>query len=190
MFDQIKSDLPNFPDQVVETWLLPLADTGYGWPPIQTALLRKSLDYWKKTKWNLGEFSFEFTEMDSGSQISINGLIEANFLGKLNAFSNIIDSQDRLKYMCKYILNHGTFPVPVIVKKKNGYLYTINGNPRIAALNYVRSCWANENDRKTLKAQSYKPPKPAHAAWIMEPPAEGEYEPDSIIAEEDERLKS
>ena len=32
MFEQIKEDLPNFPDEVIVDWLLPFAMTD-GWPP-------------------------------------------------------------------------------------------------------------------------------------------------------------
>ena len=33
MIQQIKNTLPNFPDEVIETWLLPFA-VSEGWPPV------------------------------------------------------------------------------------------------------------------------------------------------------------
>ncbi len=58
---QIIKDLPNFPEDVVEQFLLPFAEK-LGWPPggcqndpsnrWKYLLLSNDLDYWRQLKWN------------------------------------------------------------------------------------------------------------------------------------------
>jgi hypothetical protein len=51
----IKRDLPLFPDEVVDTWLLPIAEDA-GWPPVPFSrwdriLLQRPVAFWRNLRW-------------------------------------------------------------------------------------------------------------------------------------------
>ena len=88
MFDTIKKDLPNFPNEVIRDWLEPLAKgQGLGWPPPEQSrwtkiFLNEPLDFWQNTIWNkekinpkdlpLTEFSTEIiSNIKSRNEINI-----------------------------------------------------------------------------------------------------------------------
>ena len=64
----IKKDLPDFPDEVIDMWLLPLANQqGMSWPPPNPFgtsrwqwLLGENLDWWKKVDWKLEDTDCSF----------------------------------------------------------------------------------------------------------------------------------
>ena len=54
VFQKIKTDLPNFPEEVIKDWIEPFAKK-YGWPPSgadwQGVLFGKSFEFWKTVTW-------------------------------------------------------------------------------------------------------------------------------------------
>ena len=66
----IKKDLPLWPDDVIEEWLLRLANrSDTGWPPPELGdhvwkniLGNKSLSWWRDVNWNLEEIDVALRE--------------------------------------------------------------------------------------------------------------------------------
>jgi hypothetical protein len=135
----IKRDLPNFPDEVIEIWLLPIANQqGMGWPPPNPfessdwkwVLGEKNLDWWKKVKWTLEDTDCSFEKLAGGTQHTIQKMLDAHIGGEKNAYDA---APERFFDQLKHILKNGTFPKPIIIVPVKSGLSVIDGNNRIAA---------------------------------------------------------
>jgi hypothetical protein len=135
----IKKDLPDFPDEILEMWLLPLAEQqGMGWPPPnpfgnndwQWVLGEKNLDWWKKVDWKLDQTDCSFGNLANGTRHIIRKMLAAHIDGEENAYSA---APDRFLGQLKHILTNGKFPKPVVIVPVKSGLSVVDGNNRIAA---------------------------------------------------------
>lgn len=186
MFEEIKESLPNFPEEIISAWLLPIAESGYGWPPVggmsckwRYALARQSLDYWQKTKWEKQPLPLGPKDFKQLSQQSIAGIIEGHIKNQHNIYSNIQNSRERFFRLLGYVYEHGTLPVAPIVMSEEGALELIDGNHRMAALTFARLLWNHPKHKAEMIKAGYTLPFEQHETWLITPPAEGEYIPDA-----------
>jgi hypothetical protein len=141
----IKKDLPNFPDEVIEMWLLPLSSqNGMGWPPPHPygnsdwrwVLAEKELDWWKKVDWELEEADCSFPNLASGTRRTVQKMIDAHIGGEKNAYGA---APERFHTQLNHVLSHGKFMKPIVVVPVKSGLSVIDGNNRIAAHAYASS---------------------------------------------------
>jgi hypothetical protein len=151
---QIKSDLPNFPDQVIDTWLLPLARDA-GWPPApfsrwDAILLDRPLSFWRSLVWERRIVPLNWLTLESGSLARLQGLIEAGH-GANNIYAQQIrDTRKRFRGFVTYLQQHGQLPLPPVVLQTHGQYIVVDGNHRVAAYISVGSslsglsCWVGQ----------------------------------------------
>jgi hypothetical protein len=135
----IKKDLPNFPDEVIDMWILPLASQSTtGWPPPnpfgssrwQWILGEKNLDWWKKVNWKLEETDCSFGKLARGTQNTIQNMLASHIDGEENAYGA---DPERFFNQLVYVLKHGKFCKPIAVVPVESGLSVVDGNNRIAA---------------------------------------------------------
>ncbi len=130
---KIKEDLPNFPDEIIISWLLPNAKN-LGWPPNQRSdwqylLMDKPSDYWQEIVWEKVEvelLNFEFT---SSILQNSNRMID-DYIKGCDSFGN---SPKRISNVVDYLVKTGKFPLaPIIIFTSSGYDLA-DGHHRLAA---------------------------------------------------------
>ncbi len=114
----IKADLPNWPDDVLDQWLLKLANRGpdTGWPPPEdleghaweNILGRRPLSWWKNVTWQLQQSELTFAQLCVGTKRIINGMIDAHVGNARNVYAGA-NSKARVAAALRYISKHGTF---------------------------------------------------------------------------------
>ena len=137
----IKKDLQNFPDEVIESWLLPLAKED-GWPPIATTwnalLLEKPLQFWMAVVWRKQRIAFTRFNLHPRSFDAVVGIIQTNTRGLINAYSNLRNTRKRFNDIIRYLRQHQMLPKPPVILS-DGFLYRIaDGNHRVAAYMYLQ----------------------------------------------------
>ncbi len=176
---RIKQDLPNIPEDVVDTWLAPLAtDPSYGWPPTMDTssnwryvLLRQDLDYWTNTTWRLTERTLNATELNPQSKHAALCICDSNVNGMKNEFSSIENSEERFSSILQHLASSGIIPRPIVMSETSDGLYTIDGNHRVSALFWLRDCWRDAASRRTLEEKGAVEPQTMQPVWICSPPS-------------------
>jgi hypothetical protein len=138
MIDRIKRDLPDFPDQVIDQWLEPLAKTD-GWPPVaprwKYLLGETDLGYWRGFKWQLLEVAFETIGLALEAESRIAGLIDAYLHGAQNVYARTLGSEGRkrFEFHFDYLTGHGQLILPPVLVESRAGLQVMDGYHRIAA---------------------------------------------------------
>lgn len=150
---QITRDLPQFPPDVIEDWLIPFAARD-GWPPTSSKwtplLLNRPLWFWQSLSWEQQTVPVAQSAFDDRSWAAITGLVEAHVEGRVNAYSSISNSKRRFYRSLKYVLQNGRLPKPPVLLH-SGWHSIADGNHRLASMHYARekrgllsvgaSCW-------------------------------------------------
>ena len=152
---QIKSDLPDFPDEVIQTWLLPFARS-VGWPPAPFSrwdriLIHRPLSFWRTVEWEKRRVSLNGLSLEARSLGQIQGLLDANVRGVRNIYAEQIpNTSDRFRSIVRYLQHHGRLPRPPVLFR-TGFQYEIlDGNHRLAAYFHVGTsllgptCWVGQ----------------------------------------------
>jgi hypothetical protein len=140
----LKATLPNFPDEVLEDWLLPYAKTE-GWPPFGPLgapqghrwpylLGKKSLPYWLSLKWSPHETDIAVEALEPKSQESICQMILAAAKDEENLYSaSIPDLKERFVSVLTHLNSTSRLPgAPTLLSTDGGYR-VLDGNHRMAA---------------------------------------------------------
>ncbi len=147
MKTKIQASLTNFPDEIIEHWLLPFAETE-GWPPVEidgtlTGRWRHllgtqtNLDYWRNIEWKKEEIDLLPEDFNEASQKQVMQIIESAVFGIQNIMSlSIRDLKDRFNSIVTYFAQHGVFPIPPVLVIENGKYKLLDGNHRVAAYFY------------------------------------------------------
>ena len=171
MIDKIKNTLPNFPDEVIDTWLLPFA-ISEGWPPEigsdgvplkrwKYLLTRKPLRHFQTMKWAKKKKHISINEIEGKSQLSLIQIFEGAVLEKYNLMSaSIPDLKERFNNSVDYIRLNGNIPkAPILYYHNNGKYESFDGNHRLAAYYYSYGYFNTEVDSNlklnTKKEQTY-----------------------------------
>ena len=88
---RIRNEVPSFPEDVVKSWLVPMASSA-GWPPNlnsrwNTILLERPLSFWQDLVWRKQPVALGSWTLDRKSLQIAQGLIDANVYGVTNAYS-------------------------------------------------------------------------------------------------------
>jgi len=167
MIQQIKSTLPNFPDEVIETWLLPFA-VSEGWPPVigsdgvplkrwRYLLGRKPLSEFKTLSWSKVTKHISIHEFDRESLSSLIQIFEAAILGCDNLMSlSIHDLKQRFDNIVNYIQQNGKMPNAPILYLNDMKKYEIfDGNHHLSAYYYCCG-YFNVDVESNLKLKTQK----------------------------------
>lgn len=134
----IKNDLPNFPDEVITDWLLPIAND-IGWPPVTSRwnfiLLDKPLDFWKTLTWEKKKSNLDKMTYTNDALAIYYGLKDAYLFDKDNMYWKDLGFKGRNKYFkaLRHIFKYGTFPKPIcLLKEISGYMI-VDGCHRFTA---------------------------------------------------------
>ena len=166
----LKATLPNFPNEVLEEWLLPYA-MSEGWPPAHSAhaspfgrwrylLSNRPLDYWCSISWKKCERHVSIRDLDPKYQDIMVQMIFAAVQGQSNLYSELIpDLTPRFNRIKDYFAEHGIFPKPPTLLLGPGGLAIADGNHRMAVYLYCYGYLKLELDIKlqlrTNELQSY-----------------------------------
>ena len=150
--EQIKADIPETPDEVINIWLSDCINR-FGWPPENENdwryVLRgsKDLAYLQSLRWQLQKVKFKpaiFTPLDKGLLIN---LFKQNFLSQKDIHSEYaIDSLRRFESVKRYIKEKYVFPKPVVLGLSSDGYEIHDGNHRITALFYLLGYYNVQND--------------------------------------------
>lgn len=156
--EAIKASFPNFPDQVIESWLLPFA-IERGWPPYladghtaskgwEYLLLMKPKAFWRACTWNLLSIDLADSDLARGSASAIAQLGMAVLANEQNLYSDIVNSKERFLMAFSYLFkNHQHAAPPILVRQENGFL-VVDGNHRLAAYFYLQVLKKRNNESR------------------------------------------
>lgn len=169
MLKAIKHDLPQFPSDVAEKWLLPIARRpGFGWPPTTTNDWRfvlgrdNDLSYLKGLAWRRQELELTPPLFDAKVMKMIVGLFQAHVLNEPNIYSmSMTDGAERFQNCCMYLKNHGTFPWPIVLQRLGTKYHVLDGAHRLCAFFYLYGYFNVESaDIPCLVVEALQP------AWV------------------------
>lgn len=160
--DDIKITLPYFPNEVIESWLLPFG-LKIGWPPYpqhsqdptfrwKYILGRKELSYWNSLRWEKVESAIDWDGLDPLTVSTVFGILDGS-----GFFQMMSDNKERIGSVVKSIKDHGTFPVPPVFVNRRGLLHVVDGNYRLAALAVYE---------KMLEKYALPPLDEKHMYWV------------------------
>lgn len=145
-----KSMLPNMPDEVFNTWLLPIIKDHNQWPYADVFSSHPS-DQWEKyfafftlaqissCYWTQIELTFDKSCIDSVSNQTIDVLISKHVhnIDKIGNF-NVRNSEKRFWAFVEFIKKTRNIPPPIIGLNTEDGLRVLDGNHRLAALTYLK----------------------------------------------------
>jgi hypothetical protein len=142
----VQADLPNFPAEVIEIWLLPFARE-LGWPPERSSdpwtfrlrMAGEGLEYWRSVTWELVDADLAALPLADDFTACPRGMYEAYVSGVENAYAGMRDRGGMRRYMrvCKSMLETGLFPRPIIMRERSGRYDVVDGNHRYLAWSTV-----------------------------------------------------
>lgn len=137
LFGLIKTDLPNFPDDVITDWLLPYAER-MGWPPTGSrwaAILPNGIGFWKNVKWEQKKITID-VPLTVPAASAIMGMHASYNLKQDNAYAQIDNGNERYMSAVKHFAETGKLPKPIVLLKQPGGLHDImDGSHRYLAWN-------------------------------------------------------
>ncbi len=142
MFETIKKDLPNFPDEIIQDWIEPYYEK-HGWPPQGNwngVLFTESFEFWKNVKWRkesldltTAEYSDEWMKVFRDMFRAYTQKSENTFFGRMMGESGPI----RWLNAARYLLETGIFPKPICLLLKDGKFSVVDGNHRFVAWHFL-----------------------------------------------------
>ncbi len=133
----IKKDLPDWPDDVIEDWLHYFAnEPDCGWPPPEPLgdhrwagiLEDRSLSWWKDVTWEK-----ETVKCDSESLAPKSRAIVAAMVAEISRGTVDAVTKRRYQQALQYILDQGVFFKPIVAMKASSGLLVLDGNHRMGA---------------------------------------------------------
>jgi hypothetical protein len=139
--EDIKASFPNWPDDVVDQWLLKLANqSGMGWPPPDpmdghrwSLLLTHPISWWKDVTWTLDVRDCSFDHLSVDARKTMNSLYKALVEGEDNGFGGD-NSLARFQRQLNILVVTGNFERPPVLFPIASGLSPLDGNHRLFAL--------------------------------------------------------
>lgn len=148
------------PEEVFRLWFDGRIEAN-GWPPVSDtwmgALRDRPLSYWRHLNWKKETLFLNFHSFTAPAQRIVNGLIEANYYGIPNEYSEIGDSRPRMHKILDYIQVNRTLPGTLILLRENGSLEIVDGSHRLSVFFSLKT--QDLNDELLPKEQE---------AWVGE----------------------
>jgi hypothetical protein len=161
----IKKDLPTWPDDVIDQWLLYFAnESDCKWPPPDPLgehrwagiLGGRPLSWWKKVSWKKETVRCDVAKLSNKTRRIVNDMIAEMNAGKADAIT-----KRRFDHSFHFILNNATFPKPILAMKVPSGLEVVDGNHRIGAF-----CALQMMPDAKFTQLNLKKAKPDQEAWI------------------------
>lgn len=139
----IKADLPGWPDDMIDQWLLYHANSPKtGWPPPEPfgssrwgLLLNRPLSWWKGVYWTEAQSPLTLDALCKEDRITQAEMAGAYFGGKHNSYSQIESGPHRVFSALDYLRESGSLPRPIVVlETAGGGLTAVDGSHRLCAL--------------------------------------------------------
>jgi hypothetical protein len=133
----IKKDLPTWPDDVIDQWLVYFAnEPDCGWPPPEPLgkhrwagiLGGRPLSWWKDVSWKKEKVTCKIAELSDKSRDIVSSTIAEVNAGKADPIT-----KRRFDHSFHFILNNAAFPKPVLAMKVPSGLEVVDGNHRMSA---------------------------------------------------------
>ena len=155
-FEKIKKDLPNFPDDIVEQFLLPFANK-LGWPPEnckndannrwKDILRSNDLAYLRQLEWNKKTLKLSPHELLPKDCEMVVDLMRTNVQGQFTFYSEMSDSKERFDRICLYLKQECVYPRTVAIERIGEKYRILDGCHRLSAYFYLCG-WFNIKDDK------------------------------------------
>jgi hypothetical protein len=133
----ITNDLPNFPEQIIQNWLLPITKE-IGWSPKHNENwynipMNGSIDYWRSMVWEKQIIEFNNLRLTNIYHVEINEMANNYYKG----IDSVYNSCKRIKYSINLIKNKKLLKPIILISSNNGYEIA-DGNHRITAYKISR----------------------------------------------------
>ena len=116
--DHARSLFKNLPDEIFDDWMVERVETA-GWPPVGArwnALLGGySAEEWAMLSWSKKSLDLSALVFSEGTKIVLRGLSDARFRGARNAYSEVENSDDRMRSIHSHVKTTGLLPGAVIL---------------------------------------------------------------------------
>jgi hypothetical protein len=151
----IKGDLPTWPDNVIDQWLLYLANRDdTGWPPPNplghhpwTYILgHRPIPWWREVTWKREEIDCGFANLTQSTKSIVTRMLAEITSGNVDE-----GTKRRFNNAFHYILNNAAFPKPLITMKTASGLSVPDGNHRAAAFCGLQQMPAEQFEQRGLR---------------------------------------
>jgi hypothetical protein len=138
----IQKDLPGWPEDVIDQWLLYFAnEPDCGWPPPDplgshwwNALLAgRPLSWWREVTWKSEKAKCDLTSLTPKARTGVNEILAEMITGTADA-----TTKRRMQHPYRYIMDEGTFSRQLITMKTPAGLSLIDGSHRMAAFEMLQ----------------------------------------------------
>jgi hypothetical protein len=138
----IKKDLPEWPDDVIEQWLHYFAnEPDCGWPPPDPLGLHrwngllggKPLSWWRNVRWKKETLTCDLATLTEKARADVSDII-----AEMNAGTADASTKRRVAQPWIYIKDNGVFPRALVAMKKADRLSLIDGCHRMAAFEMIQ----------------------------------------------------
>lgn len=131
----IKAVLPNWPNEVINEWLLYFAND-IGWPPAEPLgkdrwggiLGGRPLSWWADVTWKQEQTDCSFAKLSKASQ----GRVQSIITDVTNKTADEVTTR-RHNHALKYLMDNGVFPNHVLAMCASDGLHFVDGHHRMAA---------------------------------------------------------
>jgi len=164
LLKNIKKDLPNFPDEVIQDWLLPPAND-IKWPPKhqrwEGILFGRAVEFWRAKKWEKRNIDLSKIIFSQDTKKISDELYKAYILGQNNLYMREIkNGKLRCKDALSYLLENGKFPKPIHLLFEQNQYSIVDGNHRFvawrAALKIAREIANAEKEEEYEKIKKFQ----------------------------------
>ncbi len=161
----IKKDLPAWPDEIIDEWLLYLANReDTGWPPPNplghhpwTYILgHRPIPWWGEVVWKMEKIDCSFVNLSQSTK-----RIVTEMLADMNGGRADKGTKRRFDQAFQYILNNAAFPKPLITMRIASGLSILDGNHRIAAF-----CGLQEMPAEKFEQLGLQKPAQEQDVWL------------------------
>ena len=138
----IKKDLPDWEDDVIEQWLHYFAnEPDCGWPPPEPfgnhrwgrLLGGKPLSWWKKVTWKKEKLKCDLASLTPRARTGVNEILAEMISGSPDE-----TTRRRVLNPYKYIMDEGVFPRLLVTMKRPEGVSIIDGSYRMAAFDMLQ----------------------------------------------------
>jgi hypothetical protein len=161
----IQDDLPEWPDDVIDQWLVYFAnEPDLGWPPPEPfdnhrwgrILGARPLSWWREVTWKKEKIMCDLASLSTKSRRIVDEMIREINSGKADA-----STKRRFRDAYHYILNNATFPKPVLAMKVPTGLTVLDGSHRMGAFCALQKMPDENFERLRLKKAA-----PEQEVWL------------------------
>lgn len=142
--NQIARDLPRFPTEVIDEWLVPIAEV-LGWPPAvipdfkpkdhwDEVLAGQPLSYYQTLAWSRESRCLTLFDYAPEVREELAEMVAGAFLERPNRYAlSRPDLRQQIESVLEYLAEHHRLPVAPALQRLNRGLVILDGKNRMAA---------------------------------------------------------